>query len=363
MSKKLLVLFTLVTLLSGYTYARPGIEKERGHFPFTDTTGEKKDSSSKPATSVISDPKEGFKNLFIPASRPDGINMEKLNPQAIGFIEDYVDKFGKQMEGLKISGKPYFDMMDNVLSLHGLPKELKYLAVIESYLKVNARSWAGAVGPWQFMPATARNMGLRVNRKIDERRDVFKSTHAASRYLTSLFALYGDWLLVIAAYNGGPGKVNSAIQKSGSRDFWELQNFLPAESRNHVKKFIATHYIMEGEGGITTLTKKEAGNFLLSSIALQGTEETGNSASLPISGRYSAAVIAKHLAMDLPAFYKINPDFDRLIADNGKYELHLPAGKMDTFIARKSEILSESIELLLNPGKAVADKNIPAQNL
>ena len=91
---------------------------------------------------------------------------------------------------------------------------------------------------------------------------IYKSTHAASRYLTSLFSIYGDWLLVIAAYNGGPGKVNTAIKKSGSRDFWTLQKYLPAESKNHVKKFIATHYMMEGEGGITTVTKAEA-NFLL----------------------------------------------------------------------------------------------------
>ena len=100
-------------------------------------------------------------------------------------------------------------MIDAVLVKHGLPKELKYLAVIESQLKSNARSWAGAVGPWQFMPATGRIMGLKVNRRVDERRDIYKSTHAASRYLTSLYSLYGDWLLVIAAYNGGPGKVNS----------------------------------------------------------------------------------------------------------------------------------------------------------
>lgn len=361
MSKKFLLLFTLITSLSGYTYARPGTEDGIDRFPVTDTT-EKKDSFSKPVP-VVTDPKEGFKNLFVSPARPDAISMERLNPQAIGFIEDYIGKFGKTMEGLKITGKPYFDMMDEVLGRHGLPKQLKYLAVIESYLKTNARSWAGAVGPWQFMPATARNMGLKITRKVDERRDVFKSTHAASRYLTSLFTMYGDWLLVIAAYNGGPGKVNSAIQKSGSRDFWELQRYLPAESRNHVKKFIATHYIMEGEGGITTLTKKEMNDFLLGTASFTEEADAGSPAALPISGRYNATVIVKHLSMDILAFYRINPDFDRTIADNGKYELRLPADKMDTFIAKKSEILSESIQFLLNPDKATADKKIAGQNL
>ena len=92
------------------------------------------------------------------------------------------------MEDMKDWGKPYFDMMDAILTQHGLPKELKYLAVIESQLKTNARSWAGAVGPWQFMPATARNMGLKVERNMMKERIIYKSTHAASKYLTSLFA-------------------------------------------------------------------------------------------------------------------------------------------------------------------------------
>lgn len=357
MSKKLPGFLILVTILSGHTYASPHSGNKTNGVPYADTT-DVRDSFSKPA-SVITDPKEGFKNLFTPATRTDGISMEKLNPQAIGFIEDYIEKFGKTMEGLKVSGKPYFDMMDDVLTLHGLPKELKYLAVIESYLRVNARSWAGAVGPWQFMPATARNMGLKVNKKVDERRDIFKSTHAASRYLTDLFAMYGDWLLVIAAYNGGPGKVNSAIQRSGSRDFWELQRYLPVESRNHVKKFIATHYIMEGEGGITTLTKMEAGNLALTAVL---PAQPADAESLQISGRYNATVITRHLSMDLLSFYKINPDFDRMIADNGRYDLHLPADKMDLFVAKKGTILSESIDLLLNPGVA-SDKKPAGQTL
>ncbi len=285
-----------------------------------------------------------------------GVSVEQLNPLAINFVEDYMDRFGKSMEKMKDWGKPYFDMMDVILVKHGLPKELKYLAVIESQLKTNARSWAGAVGPWQFMPATARHLGLRINKKVDERKDIYKSTHAASRYLTDLFSLYGDWLLVIAAYNGGPGNVNSAIKRSGSRDFWTLQKYLPAESRKHVKKFIATHYIMEGEGGITTLTKKEAANFLLNnpdSVLLKN-EPDANSIVRTINGRYNAAIIIKHIEMDMVSFKKINPDFDHVIASNGKYDLRLPSDKMDTFLARKTDILKESIQLLLNPERAVS---------
>ncbi len=105
------------------------------------------------------------------------------------------------------------------------------------------------------MPATARILGLKVNRSHDERTDYFKSTHAAAKYLKDLYTEFGDWLLVIAAYNGGPGNVYSAIRKSGSRNFWNLQYYLPAESRTHVKKFIGTHYIFEGQGRVTTLNQ------------------------------------------------------------------------------------------------------------
>ena len=322
------------------------------HLFAVDTAGEKLDSLGKPAT-ALNDPKLAFKDLFITETRADGVSMEELNPMAVSFVEDYMVKFGKKMDQVKVDGKAYFDMMDAVLLQHGLPKELKYIAVIESFLKTNARSGAGAVGPWQFMPTTARNMGLKVNSKIDERRDLFKSTHAASKYLTRLYALYGDWLLVIAAYNGGPGNVDAAIRKSGSRDFWKLQNFLPLESRNHVKKFIATHYIMEGAGGVTTLTKIEN-----ASRAMADTVRTlaSDAKMQSITGRYSSLVIIKHISMGLAEFNLLNPGFERTIASNGKYELQLPADKMDIFLTRKFDILNESLQLLLNPD-AVTNAN------
>jgi membrane-bound lytic murein transglycosylase D len=351
MLKKLGISCVFAIAFMGYAYADTGIIQ----LSTNDTSDIQTKEPPKQEAATPADPKKGFKDLFVAASAiSTGISVEQLNPLAVNFVEDYIGKFGKSMEAMKGWGKPYFDMMDNILTKHGLPKELKYLAVIESELKFNARSWAGAVGPWQFMPSTARVLGLKVNNKIDERRDIFKSTHAASRYLTNLFSIYGDWLLVIAAYNGGPGKVNSAIKKSGSRDFWTLQKYLPAESRKHVKKFIATHYLMEGEGGITTLTKKETGIFLLRNIDNNVKEEISDAISQTINGRYNSSVIIKYVVMEMPAFQKINPNFDRDIASNGKYELRLPAGKMDVFMTKKFEILNESIQLLLNPDTASA---------
>jgi membrane-bound lytic murein transglycosylase D len=158
---------------------------------------------------------------------------------------------------VKERSEKHFPMMDSVFNKYNLPVELKYLAVIESELKPSATSNVGAKGPWQFMPETAKLLGLKVTAHYDERVNYRKSTKAAAIYLKDLHREFGDWLLVLAAYNSGPGPVYAAIKKSGSRNFWKLQNYLPAESRDHVKKFIATHYYFEGQGGITTLTKAE----------------------------------------------------------------------------------------------------------
>lgn len=292
---------------------------------------------------VIVNPREGFKNLFESESLNAGFSV-KLNPKAVSFVEDYMDDHTESLTKMKGWGKPYFDMMDAVLAKHGLPVELKYLSVIESQLKSNAVSWAGAVGPWQFMPATARLMGLKVGKGKDERTDYTKSTQAAAKYLTNLYGIYGDWLLVIAAYNCGPGGVNKAIARSGSRDFWKLQHYLPAESRNHVKKFIATHYIMEGEGGITTLTKKERDNFM---VAVDTVNNSRTMEVITVNGKYNAAVIAQHLQMSVNDFNALNPNFDRTLALGKSYQLRLPADKALLFQASKPQILEQSIKLAL----------------
>jgi membrane-bound lytic murein transglycosylase D len=147
---------------------------------------------------------------------------------------------------MKTWGIPYFNLIDKIFAQYGLPGELKYLAVIESNLSTSATSWVGAGGPWQFMPYTARDYGLVVNSNYDERRDYIKSTHAAARYLlATLYRQMHDWLLVIAAYNGGPGRVYEAMKKSGSRDFWSLQYYLPAGKPQPCKK-IHCHALCDG---------------------------------------------------------------------------------------------------------------------
>lgn len=193
----------------------------------------------------------------LPEGEEANIPAIELNKNGATFVKDYATKNGRSLDQIKEKSSSIFATMDAIFSKHNLPKELKYLAVIESQLKPTAVSKVGAAGTWQFMPVTARYFKLVVNGKYDERKNLKKSTEAAAKYLNYLHDIYGDWLLVIAAYNAGPGNVNKAIRNSGSRNFWKLQNFLPAETRGHVKKFIATQYYFEGEGSVTTLTKEE----------------------------------------------------------------------------------------------------------
>ena len=140
----------------------------------------------------------------------------------------------------------YFPMFEEALDRHNLPLELKYLPILESGLNPLARSGAGATGLWQFMYATGTGQGLAVNSWVDQRRDPMASTEAACRFLGRLHQMYdGDWHLALAAYNAGPGNVNKAIRRSGSRDFWKLRRFLPRETARYVPSFLALVYLME----------------------------------------------------------------------------------------------------------------------
>ena len=173
------------------------------------------------------------------------------------FVKTYIERNNESLHKIKQRSSSPFSMMDSVFRHYKLPLQLKYMAVIESELKTTAVSPAGAVGPWQLMAETAHILGLKVNRRVDERKNYYKSTRAAARYLKDLHQEFGDWLLVIAAYNAGEGSVYAAIREADSRNYWVLQSHLPLEPREYVKKFIATCYYFEGQGSLAELSKKQ----------------------------------------------------------------------------------------------------------
>jgi len=295
--------------------------------------------------------KIGFKSLFANDKfNPNKPYLSQLSPKAVPFVQDYIRKQGKELNKMKEWGRPYFALYDQILTQYGVPKEMKYLSVIESHLRSGLVSWAGAVGPWQLMDYEAKRFGLKVT-PIDERTDYTKSTQVAAKLMKELYEQFGDWLLVVAAYNGGAGRVRQAIRKSGSRDFWDLQYFLKEETRTHVKKFIGTHYLFEGSGGLTTMTKQEATDFKANAAAKivqpLTDQELETTTTTTINGRYNSRIVIKFLEMDLAQFTKWNPDFDKKLAVGESYQLRLTKDKLPLFETRKKEILAESIRWLL----------------
>jgi len=300
-----------------------------------------------------------FGQLYM-ATTIGGSNGVRLNPRALSFVQDYMKENWDELQNVRSYGTPYFNIIENILTEYGLPKELKYLAVIESNLKSSAVSRVGAKGPWQLMPQTARELGLKVNRNVDERKNYVKSTRAAALYLRDLYGQLNDWLLVIAAYNTGVANVYHAIHKSGSRNFWDLQNYLPLESRLHVKRFIGTQYVFEGQGSVTTLTREEATEQLTGSAMYVfhrnlTRKEQDDARTITVTGKYSSAIIAKYTLMDSATFARYNPDFDKIMAStNNSYDLKLPADKMDLFVSNKYDILTGSVQYLASEERANA---------
>ena len=187
---------------------------------------------------------------------PDSVYIDRLSrlPSVIALpynniVRDCIDLYAERKRNLVryMLGMAdfYFPIIEQVLDEHGLPIELKYLAVVESALNPVALSRVGACGLWQFMLPTGKSYGLEINSLVDERRDPLKATEAACKYFKDMYAIYGDWNLVLASYNCGPGNVNKAIRRSGGKtDFWDIFPYLPKETRSYVPLFIAANYVM-----------------------------------------------------------------------------------------------------------------------
>lgn len=198
----------------------------------------------------------GVNNYF------DAIGKVPYNKHVKKFVRNYIQQNNQNLYNIKKRSDLPFEIIDSVFKQYDLPAQLKYLAVVESELRSRAVSRVGAVGLWQLMPQTASMLGLKITKRYDERTNAYKSTRAAAQHLSYLHEEFENWLLVIAAYNCGEVPVNEAIRRTGSRNFWALQSYLPAETIEYVKKFIATCYYFEGARSLSIL----AGNQRASSI-------------------------------------------------------------------------------------------------
>ena len=222
----------------------------------------------------------------------------------------------------------FFPIFENALQKYNVPLELKYIPVIESALNPRAKSRVGATGLWQFMFNTAKDLDLKVNSYVDERMDPIKSSEAASKYLSELYARFNDWNLAIAAYNYGPGNIRRAIKASGYSNFWNLRGYLPKETANYVPSFIATLYLFE-------FAHKHEIKMKSKEMKLALTD------SIPIKKMVSFSHIADKIGVPLDTLNFLNPSYIHSIIPNVKnkqYYLTLPQAYTDAFIEKEPEI-------------------------
>lgn len=277
---------------------------------------------------------------------PDSVYMRKLaqlptviempyNSVVRRYIDMYVQKRRALVENLLGLGTYYMPIFEEALEREGLPLELKYLPIIESALRPDATSRAGAAGLWQFMVRTGKSMGLEVNSLVDERRDPIKSSAMAARYLKDLYAIYHDWALAIASYNCGPGNVSKAIRRSGGKtDYWEIYPYLPRETRGYVPAFIAVNYVMNyysDHNICPVLTRRP----LLTD-------------TVQVNRRLHLKQVADVLQIPLEEIRSLNPQYRRdIIPGNASrpYALILPSQQVYAYIEAQDDIFAHDAEL------------------
>lgn len=253
------------------------------------------------------------------------------------FIDRYSGRLRRSVSYMLGAQNFYIPIFEQALETYGLPLELKYLPVIESALNPQAVSRVGATGLWQFMLATGKNYGLEVNSLVDERKDPIKASYAAAHYLSDLYKIFGDWNLVIAAYNAGPEKINKAIHRSkGKTDYWEIYPYLPKETRGYVPAFIAANYIMN--------------YYCDHNICPMLTELPAKTDTVVVNRDVHFEQIAHVLNMSVDQLKELNPQYRRNIV-NGNTKpsiIKLPSTMVNSFIDNEESIYAYNTDNLLS---------------
>lgn len=273
------------------------------------------------------------------ASRLQGLRTVvpmTFNSEVRSYIRFYLKYMSRRMDVMLSLCEFFHPMFEDVLERYGVPSELKYLAIVESAMNPMATSRVGAAGLWQFMFSTGKLFGLEVNSVVDERRDVYKSTHAAARYLSEMYNnVFNDWTLTIAAYNCGPGNVNKAIARSGGkRDFWEVYPFLPRETRGYIPAFIAVNYVM-------TFYREHG-------ISPEVIKMPVRTDTLVVNGDVLMTFVEQCLEMDGDELRTLNPQYRAgfIPGSSGHYTLCLPTSKVGLFIANQDSVYARSADSL-----------------
>lgn len=255
-------------------------------------------------------------------------------------VQKFIDRYSNELRnavGIMLGASNfYMPIFEQALETYNLPLELKYLPVIESGLNPKAVSRVGATGLWQFMLATAKNYGLEINSLLDERCDPIKSSYAAANYLSDLYRIFGDWNLVIAAYNCGPDKLTQAIHRAGgSKDYWKIYPYLPRETRGYVPAFIAANYIMN--------------YYCEHNICPMTTDLPAKTDTILVNRDVHFKQIAQVLNMDEELVRSLNPQYrkDIVIGYTKPSTLRLPVDKINSFIDQEDSVYAYNADVLL----------------
>ncbi len=279
---------------------------------------------------------------------PDSVYIERLsrlnslihlpfNRIVRNYINAYTQKKREQVGVMLGMSDYYFTIFDEVLDRYQLPMELRILPVIESALNPRAVSRVGATGLWQFMYWTGKRYNLQVDSYVDQRRDPIASTEAAARYLKDLYRIYGDWTLVIAAYNCGPGNVNKAIRRAGGkRSYWDIYYYLPRETRGYVPAFIAANYVMN---------YAQEHNIYAQPLPMPRMTDT-----VIVHGRLHLEQVSHVLSVPLQQLRDLNPQYKHdLLPSLQANVLRLPLENVGAFIDNEERIKAYQDSVYLNP--------------